>query len=53
MQIIQQFQLLSSKDFTDMINSNLNPAEAWLQGKVHVAGDLTQAEMFGQFLLPG
>ncbi len=44
---------ISSKDFVDMINSNLNPAEAWLQGKVHVAGDLTQAKMFGQFLLPG
>jgi hypothetical protein len=28
----------------------LNAAEAWMQGKLQIAGDLTQAETFGRIL---
>lgn len=41
---------ISSTDFVDIINGELNPAAAFMQNKLHVSGDLKQAEMVGQVL---
>jgi hypothetical protein len=42
--------VLSATDLVALINGHLNAAEAWMQGKLQIAGDLTQAETFGRTL---
>jgi SCP-2 sterol transfer family len=44
---------LAGPDLLALINGTLNPAEAWMQGKLHIAGDLAQAEAFGRILFSG
>lgn len=41
---------MTSQDLVDMISGKLNPAAAWMQGKLHVGGDLSKAQNFGQLL---
>jgi protein-tyrosine sulfotransferase len=42
--------MMSASDLIALMHGRLNAAEAWLQGKLHIAGDLTQAERFGRML---
>jgi hypothetical protein len=41
---------IEGNDLIDIINGNLNPAEAQMQGKIHLAGDGTQAAQLGRLL---
>lgn len=41
---------MSAGDLIDMMKGKLNAAEAWMQGRLHIAGDPTQAEFFGRML---
>ncbi|NEQ98521.1 MAG: hypothetical protein F6K30_17675 [Cyanothece sp. SIO2G6] len=40
----------SAEDVIGIFNGTLNPVERWMQGKLHVAGDRTLAEVFCWFL---
>jgi putative sterol carrier protein len=44
---------LAGPDLLALVNGALNPAEAWMQGKLHVAGDLAQDELLGRVLFSG
>ncbi len=44
---------MSAGDLLTLIGGNLNAAEAWLQGRLHIAGDVTQAEQLGRILFAG
>ncbi|UCH93975.1 MAG: SCP2 sterol-binding domain-containing protein [Candidatus Aminicenantes bacterium] len=35
----------------DIINGKLNPAEAYMQEKIHVTGDATQVQLLGKLLI--
>ncbi len=44
---------MDSADLLALLSGQLNAAEAWLQGRLHVAGDINQAEWLGRILLSG
>jgi hypothetical protein len=44
---------VAADDLIDIVNGDLNAAESFLQGRLHIAGDLLQAEGFGRLLFQG
>jgi hypothetical protein len=44
---------LPAEDLLALIGGKLNAAEAWLQGRLHIGGDMTQAEQLGRILFGG